>query len=280
MKIAGIKNILVALTEDGSEETPSALDYALSFAAEAEAHLTVMAASMRVEVAQAAVSRTISDLVTVEQKRREAKAADITDYALQISKAAGVPCSVERPFLNYTDLRQSFKAKARVHDLVVLDAEASAIDLDRGLIHAAIYSTGRPVIVVPEGRDSFRLGKCVLAWDGSAAATRAINDALPLLRSAQSVELLSVGDERELAGPLSGADIARQLRRHGIEVVVNDVTQSGLSLVGTIRAEVARARADLLVMGAYGHSRLREFVLGGVSRSLLQRCEVPLFLSH
>ena len=274
MSITNVKSILVALTEEGREDSAPSLGYALSLASQSDAHLSVLAASMKVEVVQANVSRTISYLVAVEQHRRSSKALQISDDIARVAKAANVECTVEHPLTNYNELRRSFAAKARVHDLVVLDAEASATDPDRGLIHAAIYSTGRPVIIVPEGHNTFRLSKCVLAWDGSAAAARAINDALPLLRAAETVELLSVGEE-----PI-GEHFQAQLKRHGIRADVKTLAQKGSSIAGTIQSEAARIGADLLVMGAYGHSRFKEFLLGGVSRSFLTRSEVPLFLSH
>lgn len=274
MSVTNVKSVLVALTEDGREEIAPALNYALALASKAEADLSVLAASMKVEVVQKKISRTISDLVTLEQNRRTSRAQQISDNIARLARAANVECAVDHPITNYIELRRLFVAKARIHDLVVLDAEASATDPDRGLIHAAIYSTGRPAIIVPEGHDTFGLSKCILAWDGSAAAARAINDALPLLRAAETVELLSVGEE-----PI-GAGFAVQLKRHGVLADVKTLMQQGSSIADTIQFEAARIGADLLVMGAYGHSQFKEFFLGGVSRSFLTRSDIPLFLSH
>jgi nucleotide-binding universal stress UspA family protein len=202
------------------------------------------------------------------------------DASRQAAAASGLACITQAPQLSYPDLVKSFTALARVHDLTVLDSEPISVAVDRGLIEAVLTDSGRPLIVVPEGRDSFAGGRILVAWDGSAKAARALNDALPLLRAASHVELVSIMGEKDLGPAVSGADLAPHLTRHGIKV--GELTLPALDgdVAETLRNHANLIRADMIVMGAYVHSRLRQMMLGGTTRSLLKNCPVPLFLSH
>jgi nucleotide-binding universal stress UspA family protein len=129
-------------------------------------------------------------------------------------------------------------------------------------------TTGRPVLVIPYVGDFTTVGQRVLVgWNTSREATRAIGDALPLLRAAQSVTILSI-DPRSTSeghGAVPGADIARYLARHGINAVVDWAVSNGIDAGNILLSRAADLMADLLVIGAYGHPRFRELVLGGVT---------------
>ena len=169
---------------------------------------------------------------------------------------------------------------ARAHDLTILDSEPISLAVDRGLIEAVLTDSGRPLIVVPAGQETFAGGRMLVAWDGSAKAARALNDALPLLREASHVELVSVTGEKDLGHTVSGAELAPHLTRHGIKV--GELTLPALDgdVAETLRNHAKLIRADMIVMGAYVHSRLRQMMLGGTTQSLLKNCPVPLFLSY
>jgi nucleotide-binding universal stress UspA family protein len=127
------------------------------------------------------------------------------------------------------------------------------------------------------------LGKRVLVgWNAGREAARAVQDALPLLMAAESVTVLTVNPEIGLGGhgEEPGADIALHLARHGVRVTVEHMTAPEISAGDVILNRAFELSADLLVIGAYGHSRLREMVLGGVTRSLLQQMTVPVLMSH
>lgn len=181
--------------------------------------------------------------------------------------------------LAYLDLIARLTARARLAVLTILDAEAREADLDRDLIDGVLFRSGRPVIVVPPGWNGFRAHRVVIAWDGSAQAVRAANDALPFLRAAEAVEIVSVVGEKDLSTSAAGAEFAPHLARRGVNVSVN-VLPVVCDVTETLRTLVGLFRADMLVMGAYRHSRLQEWFLGGVTQSLLPRSPVPLFLAH
>jgi nucleotide-binding universal stress UspA family protein len=170
----------------------------------------------------------------------------------------------------------------RYADLLVLGQDDPESD-HAGLLEAVLFDSGRPVLAIPFAGTFPQIGRRVLVgWNASREASRAVHDALPLLAKAESACVFLANPKRGLGahGEEPGADIARHLARHGLKVevakaVADDVADSALLL-----NHASDMGADLLVMGAYGHSRLREFILGGVTRSLLREMTVPVLLSH
>ncbi|WP_262299514.1 universal stress protein [Microvirga sesbaniae] len=278
--LENIRSILIGITEEGdADERSSALAYGLSLARHADAHVTVQAASLKLTVPYTFVRTFAEGLVAAENRRVDALARTVADASRRAAAASGLACTTQAPQLAYPALIRSFTALARSHDLTVLDAEPIALAVDRGVIEAVLMDSGRPLIVVPQGREAFAGDRIVVAWDGSAKAARALNDALPFLRAAGQVELVSVTGEKDLAHTVPGAEIAPHLARHGVTVDVLALPAIDGDVAETLRNHARLTRADMIVMGAYVHSRLREMVLGGTTQSLLKSAPVPLFLS-
>ncbi|MER2268275.1 universal stress protein [Methylobacterium oxalidis] len=278
--LLGIRDILVGITEEGrGDEAASALDFSLSLAGKAGAHLTVQSAARRLTVVGGSGWRFVNDIVAAENRRLRTIAHAVAERAAADAARAGVTCTTEAPALAYADLLGLLTARARLADLTILDAEAREVDLDRDLIDGVLFRSGRPLLVVPPGRGTFSARRIVIAWDGSAQAARAANDALPFLRAAEAVEIVSVVGEKDLPTSAAGAEFAPHLARHDVKVSVNDLPVVG-DVAETLRTQAGLFRADMLVMGAYRHSRLQEWFLGGVTQSLLARSSVPLFLAH
>lgn len=279
--LENIRSILIGLIEEGDPDGASAaLAYGLSLARQSGAHVTVEAASLKLVLTQAFVSSFASGLVAAENRRLDALAHAVADSARQAAATSGVLCTTQTPQLSYQDLMKSFVALARTHDLTVLDAEPVALAVDRGLIEAILKDSGRPLIVVPPGREAFTGARIIVAWDGSAKAARALNDAMPLLGNADQVELVVVTGEKDLKAAVPGADVCPHLTRHGVNAAVLALPAQNGDVAETLRNHAVLTRADMIVMGAFVHSRWREFVLGGTTQSLLERCPVPLFLSY
>ncbi|MEP9377419.1 universal stress protein [Aquabacter sp. CN5-332] len=276
----GIKSILVGITEEGVDEPSTALGYALSLARQAGAHMTVQAASVRISLTHASVSDFANNLVAAENRRLQVLAEAVAERSRGAAEAAGVTCTVESRQLSYQDLLKSFLAQARVNDLAILDAETTTIDVDRGLIESALFESGRPLLLVPPKVRTFAANRIVVAWDGSAQAARATHDALPFLRAAEAVDLVSIIHERELAGTLAGADMAAFLSRHGVNVTETDLPAGPDGIAQTLLRYLERHPADMAVMGAYKSSMLWEWIAGGVTQSLLKSNPVPLLLAH
>jgi len=279
--IENIKSVLIGLTKEfGPDETSSALGYGLSLAQQAGAHATVQAASVKLDLSSAGISKVVAGLVREENQRLHALAEAAARSAEGDASAAGVAWSTAAPHLSYPALLAVFGAQARLHDLTVVDAEPEALAPDRGLIDALLMDSGRPLLVVPPGQDVFRVRRVILAWDGSGRAARAAADALPLLRAAETVEVVAVMGEKDLPDSVTGADIAPHLSRHGVNVTVQTLPALKGDVAETLRNHATLTHADMIVMGGYVHSRLRELVFGGVTQSLLKQCPVALFLSY
>jgi nucleotide-binding universal stress UspA family protein len=147
-----------------------------------------------------------------------------------------------------------------------------------------VLSAGRPVLLVPSAGSFKTIGRHVLiAWDGSREATRAIHDAMPFLAHAANVTLLTVNATRgePLRYRIPGADIALTVARHGVKVDVREViVDSDASVGDVLLSEAADSACDMIVMGAYAHSRLHEVILGGATRTILESMTVPVLTSH
>lgn len=152
---------------------------------------------------------------------------------------------------------------------------------DEVIDESVLFESGRPVIFVPYiFKGGVKLDRAMVCWDGSRAATRAIADSLPLLKKAKQVEIVIVATGRPKSDEVPGADLGQHLARHGLKVDVKRITSPDIDVPSTILSYAADSSADFIVMGGYGHSRLREFVLGGVTRGLLESMTVPVLMSH
>ena len=151
-----------------------------------------------------------------------------------------------------------------------------------GLAESLVLSSGRPIVMFPPGNTVSRVNRIVVAWNSRREAIRAVADALPLLVKAEAVEVLVVDHERHATdhGQEPGADIARHLARHGAQVEVRRVSSGGEEVGRLLLSQAAAFGADLVVMGAYGHSNLSEWVFGSVTRTVLREAGLPVLMSR
>jgi nucleotide-binding universal stress UspA family protein len=178
----------------------------------------------------------------------------------------------------------ALRLSARYADLVVVGQRDPDLAPGEGMpgyfVEEVVLSAGRPVLVVPYAGRFPRTGTRVLvAWNASREAARAVADALPLLQRAQAVEVVAFEPHAADHGAEPGADIALYLARHGVRVSAAR-QRAGIDVGAQILSRAADSEADLIVMGAYGHSRAREIVLGGATRTLLEAMTVPVLMAH
>lgn len=175
---------------------------------------------------------------------------------------------------------------ARYCDVVVVsqrDPDGVVPIVDEEMPDRLILSAGRPVLVVPYVGSYPVIGRRVMvAWDASRLAARAVNDALPVLRAADKVTIMAVNPKDADAGhgDIPGADIALHLARHGVEAVAQHTVSDEVDIADMLLSRGADDGTDLFVMGAYGHPRWRELVLGGVTRDMLGHATQPVMMSH
>ncbi|AWB23067.1 universal stress protein [Methylobacterium currus] len=278
--LAALRDVLIGtIVEDEHDPVSPAIGYGLSLAEAAGAHVTILSSSWCLIGSDAWLQGTTDPGIGIVDRRLDALARAFAGNAAGAAAQAGLVCTWEAPRLPYPEVVHRLAAEARLHDLTILDLDSRSEILSRETIEAALLASGRPVLAVPRGHPVFAGERILVAWDGSLQAARAANEALPLLRAAEAVEIVSVGDAEDLLTTLPGAEFARHLARHGVAVTVSDLPQAG-SIADTLRTHAGVVQADLIVMGAYRHSRMREFVFGGVTRSLLLDAPVPLFLAH
>src|SRR5258705_7839290 len=172
---------------------------------------------------------------------------------------------------------------ARRFDLgVLMQSEPNGVDND-DMIETSLFQSGRPLMVVPYiQKDGLKLDHVVCCWDGSRAAARAINDGLPLLVKATTVDLLIVLNEKTNTSPneIRGAEMAKHLARHDVKVQIVTISAADFDVTKAILSYVADISGTLIVMGGYGHPKLREVILGGVTRDMLKSMTVPVFMAH
>jgi nucleotide-binding universal stress UspA family protein len=167
----------------------------------------------------------------------------------------------------------------RSYDLIVVPVYGHAET--RSVIEGLAFETGRPVLALPPaGGAGHTFRRIVVGWDNSRAAARALADSLPFCAKAETVVIVRVVDEKELSQEADPAIVVSHLAAHGIEAVTQDVPAGDLDAGQALLDHCRDMMGDLLVMGAYGHSRAREFILGGATRSVLAELELPILLSH
>jgi nucleotide-binding universal stress UspA family protein len=272
-----LKDILVYV--DGSAQASSTVEAACSLASRHDAHLTGLAVNRAPEIPGfAAIEIPPSALEILSQQRQEAldKARKIFDKAVE---AAGL---TDRSGWSVTSGRplESLSLRSRYADLTVVSQNGpEANGGGENLVDDLIMASGRPILVIPYIGAPAEIGRKVLvAWNASREAARAVSDAMPILETADSVEVFAV--EPNGIGDIPGADITLHLARHGLKADTSKTTGLDIEVGDVLLNQVADSGADLVVMGAYGHSRMRELVLGGATRHLLEHMTVPVLLSH
>ena len=275
-----IKDIVVNLSL--AESGGYAGDFAVSVASTVGAHLTGIAFVYDPIVPVAATGYVPPEVIETQQRDNEAAAKTAIDRFNAAAGRAGITVEPTKLPASLASAGEQFGRIARRFDLaIVAQAEPDKDAVEELIAESTLFELGRPVIIVPYIQKApLKLDRVMACWDGSRQATRAIADAMPLLERAGQVELVIVANERGKQDEIAGADMGQHLARHGLKVDVNRITEGDIDVADALLSHAADAGVDFMVMGGYGHSRLREFVLGGVTRSILRSMTVPVLMSH
>ncbi|MBQ8106094.1 MAG: universal stress protein [Afipia sp.] len=279
------EDILVSLTTYPERTKPSGIDDAVALAAALESRISAIACEVKVPAPASPLGSALLNvpaLVSAELKKSVAAAAQELAEFQKAAEQRGVFQEVILEKCTTPEFPDLVTDYARLRDLTVVPMP-DVDTVERWLAETLIFGSGRPTVVLPERprwSKAVALNTVVVAWDFSRNSTRAVADALPLLKKAKLVCILTVNNEKVFTSGRSGAELAKYLARHGINVVLDEVDAAGRDIATVFESHLTLRDADLLVMGAYGHSRFREFVLGGATRSMLVRPPVPVFLSH
>lgn len=260
-----------------------ALAVATALAERTSAHLAVLVA---VETALPMVTEWGGFPTTLYAQLRDQALADGTRHLERLREALGSHAA-ELRLLDVLAARAGIAAASHAHhaDLVIMAAPRAARGgaYVAGMFADLLVGCGRPVLLVPEGwQGSLPPQRVSCAWKASKEAARAIHDALPVLRAAESVDVVVVDPARSDPGEgdRPGAELARHLARHGVRAELHGIPRTGGTVGDALIQHARESGADLIVAGGFSHSRLREQVLGGVTRDLEERSPIPVLFSH
>ena len=196
-------------------------------------------------------------------------------------KKAGISAETRVLDATFGGAATRFAQIARRFDLAVVgQAQREGGAGDELITEGALFESGRPIVVVPYIQQrGLTLERVLACWDGSRTAARAIGDAMPFLERAKAVDIVIVTEERK-SEEMTGTNMRAHLARHGVAANVKRVTKGDIAIEDVLLSYAADSGADFMVMGGYGHSRLREFILGGVTRGILASMTVPVLMSH
>ena len=274
-----IKDIIVNLNVGAKAN--SASDYAISLAAALNAHLTgiVFLYGPIVPVSRAGY---VPPELEVIERHNEAAVEAARESFTAASTRTGVKAELLTVSASLVSAGDQFGQIARRFDLAVVgQAEPETRMVEENIIEAVLFDSGGPVIIVPYiQRAPLKLDHIMVCWDGSRAAARAIRDAIPFLRRAGRIEVVNVTNERRKQDQIECADLGAHLARHGLNVVIKRMPLGDVDVAAVLLSHAADEDVDFIVMGGYGHSRLREFVLGGVTHSMLRTMTAPVLMSH
>lgn len=277
----GLNDIVVYV--DGTEATKARVGFAVALAKEHGAHLIGVTFAPTALLPLYGADVGFADMTEVLESVKTQSANALEDFKTR-AKAEGV--SVEARLMQgmSEEFPHDFAHAARHVDLAILGQPRDGDPLigQYALVERCLFASGRPVIIVPAAPEKLTLkGTIVAAWDGSAEAARAINDALIFLKPAARVVLLvgvTADDGEERTPPTD--DMVAHLKRHGVKAEAMRVKVSEGDVGRLLLTTAKDLGADLLVMGAFHHSRWREFILGGVTLTVLEQATIPLFMAH
>ncbi|MDN2566675.1 universal stress protein [Aquibium sp. A9E412] len=271
------KSLLCVLGVDQSDRD---LDLALELAREADAHLSVLIVALAPPPPGGEYAAVASD-VWMQERDNDRAALDARMAAVS-ERLAGfdVSSDVDSAYPEKSQADDVVGRRARYADLIVIGPElATRPNLKTATVNAGLFESGRPVLLVPEGkRATLKPATVLVAWDSGVEAARAVREALDLMAGATDVRVTMVDPAGDAPEP--GADLAAYLARHGASVAVDRLPSCGHTVAEVLTQHAGDLSADLVVMGGYGHSRLRERVFGGVTRSMVEAPAVPVLMAR
>jgi nucleotide-binding universal stress UspA family protein len=265
-----LRDVLVVL----DEHTDTADRYACDLASRAGAKLTGVAATADAELPAWVLAEIPGDAAErLRHSARERAQATLKRFGDLARNRSVEPESRLLP-VPAGEVAAAMQRAARHFDLCIVNQPSPEGGFQDPAVEAVLFGSGRPLLVVPYiWAPPAKFSRVTIAWDGSRTAARAVGDALPLLALADGVDLVSVG----VSAP--DEEMLRHLRTHGLTVEPETLTSVG-DVASTLLSHAADAGTDLIIMGGYGHSRIREVVLGGTTRGILQSMTVPVLMSH
>ncbi|WP_163268948.1 universal stress protein [Chelativorans alearense] len=272
------------LTVTGLTQAEGDLGNAVALCEEAKAHLSVLVVALAAPPPVGEYAAMASD-AWMEERRADLEA--LQGRTVQVSQylaSTSISTDVASEYTEVAWADEAIGRRGRYADITVVWPDLPAGGTLRSkAIEGALFSSGKPLLVVPEGwQATLSPKRIMIAWDSRIEAARAVRECLDILEGAEEVRLVSVDpvESESGHGAEPGADAAAYLARHGAKVTVDCLSSQGHSTAEILRRHAVDCAADLLVMGAYGHSRIRERIFGGVTKSILAQSSLPVLMAR
>jgi len=267
-----IKDVLLPLVGEPSEQATAAIDKCVAVAGDFGARVVALAIEQDIQVRPQAISPDLDNTEMTEAVRSVTDARGLLRAFDSAAVRFGVRNEQTLQRLPASDIADTLADHARLADLSLLPMKQDGSS--EKLAERLLFGSGRPVLICPEERAadlSVAFNDVLIAWDHSAPAARAVADALPLLQSATTVRIITATDSKMPREVSSGSALVAHLAEHGIKAGFEAVKIDGSSVGKVFEAHVRSHATDLLVMGAYGHSRLNEIIWGGATKTVIGR---------
>ena len=275
-----IKDLVVSLSVGAGRDVAG--PYAISIAEAFGAHVAGIAFSYEPVIPPTIMGTVPASFVESQRSENDKAASDALARFNEAARRAGVSAESRTLSASLAGSADRFGAIARRFDLAVVgQAEPDKAAPEELIAEGALFASGRPVLIVPYiQKTGLTLDRVMVCWDASRNAARAIADAMPFLKRARAIDVVIVASERVKSDEIPGADIGQHLARHDLNVEVKRIVAPDTDVASTLLSHAADTSADFIVMGGYGHSRLREFILGGATRGILASMTLPTLMSH
>lgn len=276
-----IKTVLSII---GADQSDSDVKTAVALCETAEAHLTLLVVALAAPPPIGDYAVYVSDPWYEEREKDVAKLKKRTEAVKETVAGSGISAEVNSAYVEMAYLNNAVGERAIYADLTLLGSELLTNKyMQEAVLDGALFHSKTPALLLPKGAlPSLKPKRVLVAWDSSVEASRALSESLGILQSAEEIHVTMIDPDASESGSGAepGADIAAYLARHGLKVIVDRLPGSGRTVADALNQHAVDMAADLIVMGAYGHSRLRERVFGGVTKSMLEAPTLPLFMAR
>ncbi|WP_024514651.1 universal stress protein [Bradyrhizobium sp. Tv2a-2] len=267
-----IKDIQLPLVGEPSEAARAAIQKCMAICGDFGARVTAVAVEEDISVRpKVLISPDLDNAAAIAAVRSVTDAQGFLKIFHDVAASLGVRSVAELHRLASADVADTIARAARLHDLSLVPVKSHHSFSER-LVERLLFESGRPMILCPEELAAdlpLVLNDVLIAWDGSAPAARAVGDALPILKAAETVHIVTATDDATAEEVRSGRALSEHLAEHGVSATFTTIGISGSSIGKVLAAHVSAHQVHLLVMGAYHHSRLNETVWGGVTKTII-----------
>jgi nucleotide-binding universal stress UspA family protein len=268
----------------GSTDDDGEIDRAAAICGKLGAHLALLVLGIAPPPPASPYGVVSNDVWAGEIREGQGEAQTRADAVEARLAAAGISYSVESQYIDRGTVATLAARFARYADLTLLSPQRPGYEaMQSWVMDGALFESGRPVLLLPKGPTPFPEAKrVVIAWDASVEASKAVQASIGLLQAADQVHavLIDPVPSFEGHGPEPGADLATYLARHGIETTVHRLPREGKETGAMLRRSASDLGADLIVMGGFGHSRLRERIFGGCTTSMMKEATLAVLMAH